>query len=60
MLCPSWMTPRSLLVSSLSGFGVHISCLVVLVPPASSFPWQVLGLGGDNSDEAAAGLKLLG
>lgn len=47
-------------MSSLSGFGVHTSCFVVLVPPATSFHWQKLGLGGDKSDEAAAGLKLLG
>lgn len=41
------------------GFDVHTCCYVVLMPPATSPPCQMLGLGGDKSGEAAAVLKLL-
>lgn len=41
------------------GFDVHTGCYLVLMPPAASLPCQVMSLGGDKSDEAAAVLKLL-
>lgn len=36
------------------GFDGHTCCYLVLMPPATSLPCQMLGLGGDKSDEAAA------
>lgn len=36
------------------GFDGHTCCYLVLMPPATNLPCQMLGLGGDKSDEAAA------
>lgn len=53
-LCISWDDSQEPGHVLSVGFDGHTCCYLVLMPPATNLPCQMLGLGGDKSDEAAA------